>query len=682
MPAEVIVDMWDSAGIPNSRSLLDTLGFRSKEIRISQLSLAIEDDLQTMPVAAETHSAPTLLRASLALHKAEVNALQLAFKQLAAQNRKLHASNRDTNRRAALLAQEVDERHGHLEAMRRKEIQQLEQRHAETIREMTAQMAADREQLAAYTAKLEQQNRALTANDERQRLQSQLGAEENSALETELIAVQRQCADLLEENIRLNNTIVEVDERQRAEDTRKGDRESEELLELMEKISALQMENANLRDKNDELVSEVEDKLVELTRMRGKSATPTATAALDSNASTEAGGASACKRRGDSPSKTKISEESPKLGKLRKCSNDESDGLAEATGSDCSGDWMALNAELSQSQGPVKTAVAMSSGGEEVAQLQQRIEDLQKRLQTAASATEQGQQILELETSLEQMRKEFEDLEDYWQAKLNEERQLFELKEQKSDEKFDELLKKMAEYEEQFVAGMEKATNSRLSPIEERDVLEQQYVELEDEIEELREHARKVIDGKDDEIAQLRRQLDQVQQSLQAATDASEMVQAAAASAPLAEAPVMSYEVPSATGGISCRSLDGDSPASSPISYLWTQSTIQAPARDYQNPNWGCAQSATVAESLFANDVNAMAMQAAGAAVATNGAGGGAAASPVVPFTGQRRLSAHSGYSGPACSGTGTDENKRDSASESSSVHSYGAPSVASTYNM
>lgn len=30
-----------------------------------------------------------------------------------------------------------------------------------------------------------------------------------------------------------------------------------------------------------------------------------------------------------------------------------------------------------------------------------------------------------------------------------------------------------------------------------------------------------------------------------------------------------------------------ESPASSPISYLWNQSTIQAPAtRDYQNPNW------------------------------------------------------------------------------------------------
>lgn len=121
MPLDVIVDMWDSAGILNPRSLLNGLGFRSKEVRISQLSLAIDDDLQGLS-GQEDATAQPLLRASLALHKAEVNALQLAFRQLATQNRKLHTNNRDINRRAALLAQEVDERHNHLESTARTEV--------------------------------------------------------------------------------------------------------------------------------------------------------------------------------------------------------------------------------------------------------------------------------------------------------------------------------------------------------------------------------------------------------------------------------------------------------------------------------------------------------------------------------------------------------------------------------
>ncbi|KAJ6648175.1 Ninein-like protein [Pseudolycoriella hygida] len=111
VPCTVIIDMWEAAGITNPKSLLLTLGFNTEEIHISQLSMAIDDDLQGSDDAAST----PLLKASLALHKAEVNALQQAFKQLAAENRKLHTNNRDANRQAALLAQEVDERHAHLE---------------------------------------------------------------------------------------------------------------------------------------------------------------------------------------------------------------------------------------------------------------------------------------------------------------------------------------------------------------------------------------------------------------------------------------------------------------------------------------------------------------------------------------------------------------------------------------
>ena len=64
MPIDVIVDMWDSAGILNSKHLLESLGFTSKEIRISQLSLAIDDDLQGCNGNEEATAAP-LLRVSL-----------------------------------------------------------------------------------------------------------------------------------------------------------------------------------------------------------------------------------------------------------------------------------------------------------------------------------------------------------------------------------------------------------------------------------------------------------------------------------------------------------------------------------------------------------------------------------------------------------------------------------------
>ena len=173
------------------------------------------------------------------------------------------------------------------------------------------------------------------------------------------------------------------------------------------------------------------------------------------------------------------------------------------------------------------------------------------------------QRIQELENSLEQMQKEYEACEDYWQGKLNEERQLYEEEQRISDEKFTELLKKMTEYEEQFTTSTEK--DGRLTPIEEKCHLEQQYADLEAETEEFREHARKIFEAKSQEIEQLQAKIKEFEERLCYPT------------APANEQTNSTQRL---------KTSDSESVASSPISYLWNQSTIQVPTRDYQNPNW------------------------------------------------------------------------------------------------
>lgn len=84
------------------------------------------------------------------------------------------------------------------------------------------------------------------------------------------------------------------------------------------------------------------------------------------------------------------------------------------------------------------------------------------------------ERCLELEGSLDLLKAEYEECEDYWAAKLEEERQLFEQEQKISDEKFSELIAKMAEYEE-MISPVDKVKNGgRLSPIEEKFNLEQQ----------------------------------------------------------------------------------------------------------------------------------------------------------------------------------------------------------------
>ncbi|XP_037903947.1 blastoderm-specific protein 25D isoform X2 [Hermetia illucens] len=580
MPTCDIIDLWEAAGIIQPKKLMSSLGFEEEIVSISLLSNALEEELRTCPNESEM-----LLKASLVLHKTEVVTLKQAFRQLMEENKQIRTDNRDVNKRAAILAQEIDERHAALESTTRNEIRMLEQRHAEVIRELTSQLANDRENWSNLNARLESRIKQLESDEIKYKLDIQNLQTENSALETEQIALQKQVTELLEANIKLNNEIVDLEDRHRNDDGDKGDREKEEVLDLIEKITSLQTENANLRDKNDELVAEIEGLTLEMSRYKNKKSSSRTNLELSSdNLSDDAEHSSlAVKRRGDSPSKTRITEESPRLGKLRKCSNDNSENEA-------SGDWVALNSELGSTISS-STIGATSSGfsqdmssetdtkEDEILNLKDKISQLEKELSdlkvskistnSAGKGTPKSDdqadyqtRCQDLENSLEQMQKAYEECEDYWQSKLGEERALFEKErqiyeeeQQESDKKFAELMDKVREYEEQF------SKDGRLSPIDERDNLEQQYADLEAEADELRENAKKIFEEKTKEISKLQEQILKLQAKLGDNIEVSE------------------HRVklePSELG----------SPASSPICYLWNQSTIQAPARDYQNPNW------------------------------------------------------------------------------------------------
>ncbi|XP_031366511.1 blastoderm-specific protein 25D [Apis dorsata] len=128
-----------------------------------------------------------------------------------------------------------------------------------------------------------------------------------------------------------------------------------------------------------------------------------------------------------------------------------------------------------------------------------------KELETAHAAEKKQliEQCAELERSLDMLKIEYEECEDYWTAKLEEERQLFEQEQKISDEKFSELIAKMAEYEE-LISPVDKIKNGgRLSPIEEKFNLEQQYLDLEEEFEKWKLQMEEEISQKDKEIKDL-----------------------------------------------------------------------------------------------------------------------------------------------------------------------------------
>nr|ADX35960.1 RE54358p [Drosophila melanogaster] len=545
-----IMEAWELASIPNTRNLLHVLGFdEEEEVNLQQLTKALEEELRGID---GDHEQSNMLRALAALQATELGNYRLAYRQQHEENLKLRADNKAANQRVALLAVEVDERHASLEDNSKKQVQQLEQRHASMVREITLRMTNDRDHWTSMTGKLEAQLKSLEQEEIRLRTELELVRTENTELESEQQKAHIQITELLEQNIKLNQELAQTSssiggtpEHSPLRPRRHSEDKEEEMLQLMEKLAALQMENAQLRDKTDELTIEIESLNVELIRSKTKAKKQEKQEKQEDQESA----ATATKRRGDSPSKTHLTEESPRLGKQRKCTEGEQSDASN------SGDWLALNSELQRSQ----------SQDEELTSLRQRVAELEEELKAAKegrSLTPESRSK-ELETSLEQMQRAYEDCEDYWQTKLSEERQLFEKERQiyedeqhESDKKFTELMEKVREYEEQF------SKDGRLSPIDERDMLEQQYSELEAEAAQLRSSSIQMLEEKAQEISSLQSEIEDLRQrlgeSVEILTGACELTSESVAQ--------LSAEA-------------GKSPASSPISYLWLQSTIQEPAK-------------------------------------------------------------------------------------------------------
>lgn len=114
------------------------------------------------------------------------------------------------------------------------------------------------------------------------------------------------------------------------------------------------------------------------------------------------------------------------------------------------------------------------------------------------------EQCSELESSLDLLREEYEKCEDYWHDKLDEARNIYEIDKCAMDEKFQDLLLKIKEYEEAFLTS--PSYPIRLPPIEESRTYEQQVTDLEEECEGLRRELRSLKVDQDSILSNYQRQ--------------------------------------------------------------------------------------------------------------------------------------------------------------------------------
>ncbi|XP_060528922.1 ninein-like protein [Cylas formicarius] len=125
----------------------------------------------------------------------------------------------------------------------------------------------------------------------------------------------------------------------------------------------------------------------------------------------------------------------------------------------------------------------------------------------------------ELEDCIELLKNEYEKCEDYWQNKVDEERQFFEIEQKISGEKLNEVLIKMKEYEEQY--ANQDMIDNRLPPIIEAESLEKQFTDLEQEFETYKIYHEVEMFKKDEEIKILKEKLTELAVKQKEAAEAS-----------------------------------------------------------------------------------------------------------------------------------------------------------------
>ncbi|KAM3959570.1 ninein homolog isoform 1-T2 [Aphomia sociella] len=536
VPSALIIDTWERAGVPRPRCLLIELGFTAPFIRPPDIEHVLEEEIRSLPEPLDEGRDPRgmLLVAALELARLRLKHAKRRAEVTAAERDKLRADVTEANRRAALLAQDVDESHARMEAELSANVRRAEARHAEAARAAAAESAAERERATAAKARLESELARRMENESRLRAELENQSSRVAEMEMRVVAADGRVATAEKEATRLAVELAEAI-------TKLGSRESVERAgrkdsELAARLDDLRLENKQLRDRNDELCCALE------ARARAGGAPP---ASCDLSA--ELGSLLAPDHEECDSSPTSIDQKvighmeatrclrsifdsvqlmsTPEKSQCQSCSTLESLITAiKVKVQELSDSVILMEAEGTQLRTSVdayiQTEPVVSEQGSNIengVDLHNEMDTLKRQMADAERRHDDEKQklselIKELEVSLEQLRAEYDKCEDYWNNKLEEERDIYNEEQRLGDERLAELVAKISDYERQFTPA-----SGALPTIDEKCGLEAQVADLEEEFAAYRRSKEEELRVRDTEIARLNELLATLQRRVDAA---------------------------------------------------------------------------------------------------------------------------------------------------------------------
>ncbi|KAM6996879.1 ninein-like protein isoform 1-T2 [Tautogolabrus adspersus] len=251
---ERVTALWTEEGIRNSWGILQTLDFPLEErLSLADLTLALDNELLV--------SGNGIHQAALISYKNEIQHLQVVAEQACKERDKVKTDLDQADQRNLQLVREVDDRHASMETVNQTRIRDLEQEY--------------RDRLGALRCQSEQENEALLQQVERERstlqvelqllraqeaeLQEELcsATQENCRLEEELSAVKLKLTDTESSVNRLQRDLDQLlhDKFGSLDPSGAGLSHEERFSEI---VKEYELQCRELRDRNDELSSELE----------------------------------------------------------------------------------------------------------------------------------------------------------------------------------------------------------------------------------------------------------------------------------------------------------------------------------------------------------------------------------------------------------------------------------------
>ncbi|XP_041988412.1 blastoderm-specific protein 25D [Aricia agestis] len=519
IPVDTIVEAWEQAGVQKPRRLLFELGFVATAVQPGELEQALDHELRALNISSDMQNAHSiLLAAANSLACLRLDIIRQQYGIVKAERDKLHIDLGEANRRARMLAQDVDENHARIEEELKTNLKLMEAKHAEAIKMLSLEVSSEKEKAASAKKAFGEELAKHTEIESRLQMEIENLHSRNEQLQEKVRVAESRANQAEKDKTRLVADIRQAEENGAAAVER--ERASSE--ELAIRLHELRLENQRLRDINDELNAELENP----SKIKNSGCGIVSTSWLDESGLNDipVSPKNSIDMEVNNPVQfaidqvfdpstliTKLLDTVESIHKIPLLRNGSChfcvlrnnsirnllDTLRELSKKPVS-EWLttekintrtevALQTESAETEDTVKNNLPELSQQHEI----------EKQNLTAV--------IRELETSLEQMRTEYEKCEEYWSNKIEEERAAHAEEQKAGDERLAELCREIADYEHQF---------ARLPPIDERANLELQVAQLEQEVADYRAERDAEVAAKDEELKALKSKVEELERSL------------------------------------------------------------------------------------------------------------------------------------------------------------------------